>query len=59
MNKLPREWRQLDNRGRIVIPKHFLEALGITEKMMQEKYPVLIEIHPNIEEAKYLSIKKK
>lgn len=58
-NGLSREWILIDERRRLTIPKKFIDAIGLTKEQLKEKYPILVEAYPNLEECKTILIKKR
>lgn len=54
---LPREWVLMDKRGRITVPKRFLEALKMNREN-SNNIPLLIEAYPNLENTTCLIVKK-
>lgn len=57
-NGLPREWVLIDNRRRLTLPKKFTDALGLTREQLKEKYPLLVEAYPSLDDCKAILIKK-
>lgn len=58
-NNLPREWILIDDRRRLTIPKRFTDALGITQEMLKNKHPILVEAYPNLEDCKTVILKRR
>ena len=53
--ELHREPVTIDKLGRVTIPKHFREALGLPEG---QKYPLWIEAVPDLKDCKGLVLRK-
>ena len=56
---LPREWVLIDDRRRLTLPKKFTDAMGLTKEQLKEKYPLLVEAYPSLEDCKTVIIKKR
>jgi len=56
MSELPRKWVIMDERGRCTIPAFLIKAIGV--EAQEGGTPILFEAHPDLENTKFLSVKK-
>ena len=55
MEKLSRKWVLMDKRGRITISDYIRKAMNLS---MDGNQPLLIEVVPNLKDAKAIIIKR-